>query len=314
MQSDFEWKMKSIVENALPFNRRTLLGGAGLFAIGAVNAAPTEPAMTTLPFAMTTPTRVARIGLKARDADSLSAYYNRILGLEELSRAQGRILLGAAGRPLMEIEESLSAKEDDPGSAGLYHTAFLLPSRRDLARWTRFAIDERIPVVGASDHFVSEAIYLTDPEGNGVEIYADRPKENWNWNGDFVQMGTEQLDVRDLLAEIRDGGTWMGAPEGSVIGHVHLRVGDAGAAETWWNSEMGFDTVQSLGGSAVFLSTGGYHHHIGANSWQSRGAGPRHDQRTGLMWIELESETAKAESEKRDPWGTAIRTVPVKRD
>lgn len=293
-------------------NRRTVLGGAGLLAIGAAGAAHTEPSMVDLPFAATTPVRVAMIGLKARDADGLAAYYKRILGLSELSRGNGRRVLGAEGRPLMEIEESASAREDDPRSAGLYHTAFLLPTRADLARWTRFAIDERIPVVGASDHFVSEAIYLTDPEGNGVEIYADRPKESWSWNGDFVDMGTEQLDVRDLLGVIGNSDAWKGAPEGSVIGHVHLRVGDAGVAEQWWNGEMGFDTVQSLGGSAVFLSTGGYHHHIGANSWQSRGAGPRDDQRTGLMWVELESEAAKAQTEKRDPWGTAIRTVPVR--
>ncbi|HWK65561.1 MAG TPA: VOC family protein [Rhizobiaceae bacterium] len=268
--------------------------------------------MVDLPFAVTTPIRVARVGLKARDADGLAAYYQRVLGLRELSRAGGRRVLGAGQRPLMEIEESASAKQDDPHSAGLYHTAFLLPTRGDLARWTRFAIDERIPVAGASDHFVSEAIYLTDPEGNGVEIYADRPKESWNWHGNFVDMGTEQLDVRDLLGETRNGEVWQGAPDGSVIGHVHLRVGDAGVAEKWWTGEMGFDTVQSLGGSAVFLSTGGYHHHIGANSWQSHGAGPRNDQRAGLMWVELESEAANTESEKRDPWGTAIRTVPVR--
>jgi catechol 2,3-dioxygenase len=268
--------------------------------------------MVDLPFAVTTPIRVAKVGLKARDAEALAAYYKKILGLSELSRGDRRIALGAGGRPLMEIEESASAKQDDPRSAGLYHTAFLLPARADLARWTRFAIDKRIPVIGASDHLVSEAVYLTDPEGNGVEIYADRPKEGWSWDGDFVRMGTEQLDVRNLLGEIRNDDVWKGAPQGSVIGHVHLRVGDAGIAEKWWNSEMGFDTVQSLGGSAVFLSTGGYHHHIGANSWQSRGAGPRDDQRTGLMWVELEAEAAKAETEKRDPWGTAIRTVPVK--
>lgn len=268
--------------------------------------------MGKLPFAVTTPTRVSRVGLKVRDADNVAGYYKKILGLAELSRSPNLLVLGAGGKPLMEITQSNSAREDDPRSAGLYHTAFLLPSRPDLARWTRFAIDERIPVVGAADHLVSEAIYLTDPEGNGVEIYADRPKESWSWNGRFVNMGTEQLDTRGLLGELKDGDTWKGAPDGSVIGHVHLRVGDAAAAEQWWNSEMGFDTVQSLGGSAVFLSTGGYHHHIGANSWQSRGAGPRDDQRTGLSWVELESETAKAETEKHDPWGTVVRTVPVK--
>lgn len=267
--------------------------------------------MDGLPFAMTTPARISRVGLKARDAATVADYYKKILGLVELSRRPDVVVLGAGDRPLMEIAQSKSAKEDDPRAAGLYHTAFLLPSRAELARWTRFAIDERIPVVGSADHLVSEAIYLTDPEGNGVEIYADRPKEGWRWDGRFVKMGTEQLDVPGLLGELKPGDAWKGAPDGSVIGHVHLRVGDAGAAEEWWNSEMGFDTVQSLGGSAVFLSTGGYHHHIGANSWQSRGAGPREDQRTGLAWVELESETAKAETEKHDPWGTAIRTVPA---
>jgi len=296
----------------LQINRRAVVGGAGLLAIGAAGAARTEPFMGKRPFAVTTPTRVSRIGIKARDAESVAGYYKKILGLTEFSRSANLIVLGAGQKPLMEIEQSASAREDDPRSAGLYHTAFLLPSRPDLARWTRFAIDEQIPVVGASDHFVSEAIYLTDPEGNGVEIYADRPKESWTWNGDFVRMGTEQLDVRSLLGELKDGDAWKGAPDGSVIGHVHLRVGDAAAAEQWWNGEMGFDTVQSLGGSAVFLSTGGYHHHIGANSWQSRGTGPRDDQRTGLLWVEMESEAAKAETEKHDPWGTAIRTVPVK--
>lgn len=268
--------------------------------------------MGKLPFAVTTPTRVSKIGIKARDAESVAGYYKKILGLVELSRSPNLVVLGAGDKPLMEIAQSNAAAEDDPRSAGLYHTAFLLPSRPDLARWTRFAIDERIPVAGSADHFVSEAIYLTDPEGNGVEIYADRPKESWTWNGDFVRMGTEQLDVRSLLGELQGDEPWKGAPNGSVIGHVHLRVGDAAAAEQWWNGEMGFDTVQSLDGSAVFLSTGGYHHHIGANSWQSRGAGPRDDRRTGLMWVEMESESAKAETEKQDPWGTMIRTVPAK--
>jgi catechol 2,3-dioxygenase len=268
--------------------------------------------MASTPFAVTTPTRVSRIGIKARDADNLANYYKHILGLSELSRRPDAVVLGVGGKPLMEIERSASAKEDDPRSAGLYHTAFLLPSRPDLARWVKYAVDGRIPTTGASDHLVSEAIYLTDPEGNGVEIYADRSKDKWGWDDGAVRMATERLDVSSLLGEIASGDSaWKGAPEGSVIGHVHLRVGDAKAAEDWWNSEMDFDTVARYGNAAVFLSTGGYHHHIGANAWQSTGAGPRDDQRTGLLWVELESELAKAESERRDPWGTSVRTVPV---
>ena len=268
--------------------------------------------MESLPFAATTPTRVSQVGIKARDARGLADYYRRILGLAELSAGSGSITLGVGERPLMVIDGSRSAKEDDPRAAGLYHTAFLLPSRPDLARWVRFAVDERIATTGASDHFVSEAVYLTDPEGNGIEIYADRPKAAWAWDGPNVRMATERLDVSDLLGELKaDDFGWKGAPQGSLIGHVHLRVGDAKIAEDWWNSEMGFDTVARYGGAAVFLSTGGYHHHIGANAWQSKGAGPRDDERSGLMWVELESETA-APSEKRDPWGTIVRTVAAK--
>ena len=294
----------------MSLTRRAVLGGAGLLLMKSAGNAGAETAMDNLPFAATTPTHIGKVGLVARDADGLADYYKAVLGLAELTRSADRIVLGAGDRALLEIERSPSAKPDDPRSAGLSHTAFLLPSRADLARWPRHAIDKRIPVAGASDHFVSEAIYLTDPEGNGIEIYADRPHENWDWDGSFVRMGTEALDVQDLLGVLApaDPG-WRGAPQGSVVGHVHLRVGDANAAEQWWNSEMGFDTVQSLGGSAVFLSTGGYHHHVGANSWQSRGAGPRQVGGSGLAWVELVTSDAAAASEKRDPWGTLIRTV-----
>ena len=294
----------------MSLTRRSVLGSAGVLLMKSAGPAGAEAAMDNLPFAATTPTHIGKVGLVALDADGLADYYKAVLGLTELTRSPDRIVLGAGDRALLEIERSPSAKPDDPRSAGLYHTAFLLPSRADLARWTRHAIDKRIPVAGASDHFVSEAIYLTDPEGNGIEIYADRPHENWDWDGSFVRMGTEALDVPDLLGVLApaDPG-WRGAPQGSVVGHVHLRVGDANAAEQWWNSEMGFETVQSLGGSAVFLSTGGYHHHVGANSWQSRGAGPRQEGGTGLAWVELATKDAPATTEKRDPWGTLIRTV-----
>ena len=296
--------------HAMPLTRRSVLGGAGLLLMNGAGSAGAETDMDTLPFAATAPIHVGKVGLVARDADGMADYYKAVLGLVELTRSPDRIVLGAGDRALLEIERSPSAKPDDPRSAGLYHTAFLLPSRADLARWTRHAIDKRIPVAGASDHHVSEAIYLTDPEGNGIEIYADRPHESWDWNGAFVRMGTEALDVQNLLGELKPGDVgWRGAPQGSVVGHVHLRVGDSNAAEQWWNAEMGFDTVQSFGGSAVFLSTGGYHHHVGANSWQSGGAGPRQDGRTGLAWVELVSKDAQKPAEKRDPWGTLIRTV-----
>lgn len=263
--------------------------------------------MTELPFSATTPTHIAKVGLKARDADALAAFYQSLLGLEERSRHNGTIILGTGDQDLLEIESAASARPDDPRGAGLFHTAFLLPTRRDLARWVRHATENGIPVSGASDHLVSEALYLADPEGNGIEIYADRPKESWTRNGSDIAMTTVRLDIDNLLGELdRDTPQWGQAPGGMVIGHVHLRVGDPAVAEDWWHSELGFETMAKYGSQAVFLASGGYHHHIGANTWQSSGAGPRDTDRTGLSFVELASREHAA-SIRHDPWGTEIR-------
>lgn len=289
------------------------MGIAGAAALQTITGkARAENEMSKLPFAADAPTSVTQVGLKARDAENLARYYQAVVGLEETARRPGTVVLGAGGRPLLQIEEVKSARPDDPRSAGLYHTAFLLPGRADLARWARRAIDERIAITGASDHSVSEAIYLMDPEGNGIEIYADRPKEAWGFDGSTLQMGTLPLDVENLLTEIKPGDNgWQGAPENTIVGHVHLRVGDAKQAEQWWNEKMGFDTVVLYGTQAVFLSTGGYHHHVGANTWQSRGAGHRDADRTGLSFVEFQSRTAKEEKTYEDPWGNVIRMVPA---
>ncbi|WP_173931633.1 VOC family protein [Chelativorans sp. Marseille-P2723] len=265
--------------------------------------------MTHLPFAAATPVRIASVALKARDADALAQFYRTVVGLDELGRSNGSIQLGAGGRHLLTIEAAPDAKPDNPREAGLFHTAFLLPSRKALAQWARRAVEEPLPIDGASDHLVSEAIYLTDPEGNGIEIYADRPREQWLWEGDEVSMKTLRLNFEDLLAEGGDD-PWKGAPDGTVIGHVHLRVGDPAEAERWWHETIGLDVMARYGPQAVFLASGGYHHHVGANSWHSRGAGRRDPARTGLAWIELHSSEAGEERLLEDPWGTAIRLVP----
>lgn len=265
--------------------------------------------MTNLPFAATTPVSIAGIGLKARDAEGLSAYYRELLGLEELSRDGNQLVLGAGDRALLTIEEDKALRPDNPRDAGLFHTAFLLPERADLARWVQRAIEKRTRVDGASDHLVSEAIYLTDPEGNGIEIYSDRPASGWQWRNGEVEMATLPLDIRDLIATPGGDRPYDKAPAGTVVGHVHLRVGDPAVAERWWNEIMGFDTTAHYGPKAVFLSTGGYHHHIGANSWQSAGAGPRDKGRSGLSWVALKGPTEKAGQTFEDPWGTIIRMV-----
>jgi catechol 2,3-dioxygenase len=274
---------------------------------------PKEPVMSQLPFAATTPVSVARVGLKARDADSLANFYRTVVGLQELSRDGETITLGSPGRPLLVLERDAAAKPDDPRGAGLFHTAFLLPSRADLGRFINHAIADGIRIEGASDHIVSEALYLTDPEGNGIEIYADRPHEGWAWNDGMVEMATARMDVPGVVGSIPAGDSgWQGAPENTVVGHVHLRVGNPNEAENFWHQAFGFDTVAKYGEQAVFLSSGGYHHHIAGNIWQSPGAGPRDPSRSGLTWVELRSADASLAGEKRDPWGTVIRTVADK--
>ena len=260
-------------------------------------------------FAATTPVSVGKVGIKSKDAQALADYYKSVVGLSEVARRPGVIVLGAGGDGFFEIEDVKLLRPDDPRSAGLFHTAFLLPGRADLARWTQHAIDRKIAIDGASDHLVSEAVYLTDPEGNGIEIYADRDRSAWGWDGNSVRMATDALDFRNLMATHQPkSGDWQGAPDGTIIGHVHLRVGDAKEAEAWWNESMNFDTVAKYGPSAVFLSTGGYHHHIGANVWHSRGAGQRDIDRTGLGWVELKSKEGQSKTVS-DPWGTEVRVV-----
>jgi len=296
----------------MSLTRRTVVGGIGaMAAVPSGLAAAQEQDMSKLPFAATTPISVAQVGIKARDAKALADYYSAIVGLEQLSADGETIVLGAKDRPLLVIEGDKASRPDDPRSAGLFHTAFLLPTRADLGRWINFAAERQIPIDGASDHLVSEALYLSDPEGNGIEIYADRMPSEWKRNGDQIAMATQRLDIAGVRGSVPAGDNgWNGAPENSIVGHVHLRVGDPVAAEEWWNKTLGFDTVAKYGAQAVFLSTGGYHHHVGANAWQSAGAGMREKGRSGLAWVEMRSSLTSEAAGYSDPWGTEIKIVP----
>jgi catechol 2,3-dioxygenase len=160
------------------------------------------------------------------------------------------------------------------GTAGLYHFALLLPERADLARWLAHAAREQVPLVGMSDHYVSEAIYLSDPDEHGIEIYWDRPREVWE--GQVAErMTTLPLDVNDLFGELDDPRTepFDGLASGTVMGHVHLRVTEVPATAAFYCDALGFGLMAAFGASALFMSAGGYHHHLGANIWESRGAG-----------------------------------------
>lgn len=286
-------------------HRRTLFTSAGAAAFVAV-APGFSRADTTDILPLSAPVHIAIVGLRTRDAETLADWYRRHVGLEETGRDGSRIWLGAGGIPLLELIEQPGLQLAPVLAAGLYHTAFLLPSRADLADWVLAAAAGRYPVDGASDHAVSEAFYLTDPEGNGVEIYADRPARDWRWTGGQVQMGSAAIDFDALLANARPGAAFTSAPAGTCIGHVHLKVGAVQAAADWWTGRIGLDLVRARDGAA-FLSTGGYHHHIAVNSWDSAGAGPRADRQTGLAFVELRSRRPVQAQTLQDPWGSEIR-------
>ena len=249
--------------------------------------APNPSATPT--FASRTPLHIGAIGLIARDLDLLANYYRDLLGLTVLERNSRLARLGVGGTTLIEIEHRPEAKPDDPAQAGLYHTAFLMPTRQDHARWVMHIARNQTPISGASDHGVSEAFYLDDPEGNGIEVYNDRPPQSWNWENGLVNMPTKQLDVEAILREIDPAkATYPAAPEGLRIGHVHLRVGNIERAEEFYRGAVGLDLTRRRGG-ATFMSSGGYHHHVGANVWHSDGAGLRDSDRAGLAWFSMEA-------------------------
>ncbi|MGB6538021.1 MAG: VOC family protein [Xanthobacteraceae bacterium] len=286
--------------------------------------APNPSALPTA--ASRAPIHVGAVGIKVRDLDRLAAYYRDMLGLTVQEHTRHAVILGAGGATLLELVHRSDALPDDPREAGLYHTAFLMPTRVDLARWILHASKERVPITGAADHDVSEAIYLDDPEGNGVEVYSDRPREQWRRDGRLIFQKTDPLDVDAIVRGIDPAtATYAGAPDGLRIGHIHLRVGNVASAEAFYCGALGLDVTRRRGG-ATFLSSGGYHHHVAANVWHSSDAGLRNNKRAGLDWVAMEiNDQATLDGIKErlgaagfacdaipggfastDPWGTSI--------
>lgn len=255
---------------------------------------------------------MGRVALTVNDLDTVGGWYEKAVGLAPIARDGETATYGAGERVLLELRQDRNARRRSPREAGLFHTAFLMPRRGALGSWTKYIAENRIPVVGASDHNVSEALYLTDPEGNGVEVYADRPRDSWQWSDGTVTMGTEALDVMDLI-NAADIGPWSGAPNGTTVGHVHLQVGAQAPAETFYHGLLGLDITTHYPG-ATFYSAEGYHHHIATNQWNSRGAGMRSFPSTGLSEVEILLDAARAETirakagslELADPWGTPV--------
>ncbi|MDX6668272.1 MAG: catechol 2,3-dioxygenase [Solirubrobacteraceae bacterium] len=219
-------------------------------------------------------TTVGAVHLTVADLDRSLDYYARAIGLRARERGNGSAFLGAGGDDLLVLHEEPGARPVH-GHSGLFHYALLLPERADLARWLVHAAGEHVALTGMSDHLVSEAIYLQDPDGHGIEIYRDRPRSEWEWDGDRVRMATLPLDAKALVEVLEDAApAFPGLPAGTRMGHVHLHVADVPEAEAFYNGTLGFDVVARYGADATFMSAGGYHHHMGANVWAGRGVTP----------------------------------------
>jgi catechol 2,3-dioxygenase len=240
-------------------------------------------------------THTGRVHLTVADLARSLPFYERSLGFRVVARENGTAYLGPAQSgvsdpvdALLVLSEQGGALPRPPRTTGLYHFAILVPSRRALAQSLRRLVETQTPLQGFSDHLVSEAIYLADPDDNGIEIYRDRPRAEWVDEQGRFRMGSEPLDIDGILGELagRDE-PWAGLQIGTTIGHVHLNVADLDQTEAFYTGVLGFDVMARLGGTALFVSAGGYHHHLGLNIWNGRGAPPPPPGSVGLRHYEI---------------------------
>jgi catechol 2,3-dioxygenase len=231
---------------------------------------------------------IASVSLTVDSLAESLAYYQKSLGFQLIQQAAGKAELGAGSTRLLELVEVLGAPRAE-GVTGLYHFAVVLPNRRELARLVLHLAQNEVEIQGVADHGVSESVYLADPEGNGIELYRDRHPNEWPRDPlGRLEMGTDELDVDDLMKQIKaDTPPFEGMPEGTRIGHVHLHVADLAAAEKFYTTILGMDLVQRYGKAAAFLSWDGYHHHVGINTWAGVGAPPPPPGSRGLNWFGL---------------------------
>lgn len=253
----------------------------------------TQPSPTSIDPATT----VGLLSLTVADLARSLAFYTEAIGLAVLERSDRAATLGAGGTPLLLLSEHPGARRfphDVYGYTGLYHFAILVPSRADLGRWLRHWLELGFPLPGQGDHLVSEALYLMDPDGNGIEIYRDRPRNEWQWANGRVRMAADPVDIRGLLDDAeRSGEAWAGMPAGTRLGHMHLQVGDIERAAAFYHEILGFDIVARMP-TALFVSAGGYHHHIGMNVWHSKDAPPTPADMAGLRFFTIDFATEEA--------------------
>jgi catechol 2,3-dioxygenase len=272
-------------------------------------------------------THLGHVVLQVAELSRSIEYYEQVLGLRVVQRAKGSATLAAQGSeaPLVELRELPGARAvPRRGRLGLYHFAILLPDRAALGRFVTHLSDIGAQA-GMSDHLVSEAIYLTDPDGLGIEVYADRPRSEWKREGGQLAMRTDPLDVPDLV-QAAHGEKWTGMPAGTVLGHVHLFVADLGASTTFYHNGLGFDKIVWSYPGALFLSAGGYHHHLGTNTWAAHAEPATEGDARLLEWVvvvpaqgdvdgvarslEAAGQSIARDADDvtaRDPWGTLVR-------
>ena len=241
-------------------------------------------------FELPAETQVGRVHLQVADLEQALAFYRDLLGFRQVGREGATALLSATGSAPLHIvlTERPGARRKPPRTTGLYHIAIRFPNRPALARVFQRLVVHRWPFQGSADHLVSEALYLADPDGNGLELYIDRPRAQWSRRNGQIEMATEPLDVEALLAEANDDpAPWAGIDPATDIGHVHVHVSDLEQAESFYSDLLGLDVTQRGYPGALFLSAGGYHHHLGINVWAGVGAPPPPPDAVGLLSFAL---------------------------
>ena len=252
---------------------------------------------------------IGRVSLTCADLDRSSKFYKDVLGFVEIEPMR---LGPAGGRVLIELHERKDAIAKPRRSTGLFHFAILVPSRAALGRSLRRLVDQRWPLTGASDHLVSEALYLNDPDGLGIEIYRDRPRDSWQRqpNGELA-MATDPLDLQGVHDEPGADTPWNGLESGTVIGHVHLHVPHIDTAEKFYCRRIGFEPMVTTYPGALFVAAGGYHHHLGLNVWTGIGAPPPPENAVGLRSFTIESTGVQAENVHDEATGVTVSLVGV---
>lgn len=241
--------------------------------------------------------RVESVTLVVADLTRSRAFYENVLGLTEVEPGA----FGVDGDVRVRLIEEKGARADDPRTTGLFHFALLVPDRPALGRFLKHVARIGFPIDGAADHLVSEAIYLHDPDGHGIEVYRDRDRSEWAWDGDLVRMASDPLDFDAIIAS-SDDRPWLETNHGTTMGHIHLRVADLGATERFLVDRLGFDLVCRFPG-ALFVSADRYHHHLGLNVWRSRGGRTAEPGSARLLDAEFSLPNLESLVELRDPAG-----------